>query len=80
MDQYALNVGGGRRPGHEYPVPGVELRAFAIGVVQVRQDLGRVQQDDKVLWQESQSVDLELRLGTGRLRLCAYPYVSLVRK
>jgi hypothetical protein len=35
VDQYAFDVGGGRRPGYEYPVPNVELRALAIRVVEV---------------------------------------------
>jgi len=35
VDQYAFNIGGSRRPGYEYPVPNVELRALAIRVVEV---------------------------------------------
>lgn len=63
VDQYALDVGSRRRPGHEYPVPDIEPRTLAISVMQVLQDACRVEQYDQMLRQESQGVDLELRLG-----------------
>ena len=63
MDQYALYVGGGGRPGHEDAVARVELGALVVRFVQIADDAFRVEQHDQVLRQEAQRVHLELRFG-----------------
>ena len=63
VDQHALDIGGRRRPGHEYPVSGVEPRALAVGMVQVADDPGWIQQYDEMLRQKAQRVHLEFRFG-----------------
>jgi hypothetical protein len=58
--QHALDVGGGRRAGHQHRVARFEEVALAIRVMKVGHDRGRVEQHHQVLRQEAERIDAEL--------------------
>src|SRR5271165_22429 len=63
VDQHTFDIRGGRWSGHKHTVPGVELRAFAISVVQVADNALGIQQNDEVLRKKAEAIDFELFFG-----------------
>ena len=58
MNQNALDIRGRGRAGHEDAVARVEMRAFAIRVVQIADDPRWIEEDDKVLRENTRDVAL----------------------
>jgi hypothetical protein len=58
MNQHALDVGGRGRPRNKHRIARRLEPRIAIGVVQVSDDVGRVEQSDEVLRKIRKGIDL----------------------